>query len=101
MKNVIDIRDMHTGIHSLYLVNSKPKACINAFDALTELGNDDQFLNRFYWNFLEENITCLGEINYRNISGGQVTRRGIPKDDCIYNDGNVKYRVIARFDLWY
>ena len=102
MKRVIDIRDMHTAIHELYLVKHKPLTVIEVFAELTELGGDeDLYLKEIYWTFLKKNTEYLGEINFRNISGGIVTRNGKPLDDCVYNDGENKYKVIGRFDLWY
>lgn len=38
MKNVIDVRDMHTAIHGLYLVNKKPERMIKIFEFLENSG---------------------------------------------------------------
>ena len=103
MKKVIDVRDMHTAIHSLYLVTRKPKTTLGYFQELEygDFWQDDNYCDytvEYYYNKINENTEYLGEINFRDVTGGQVTRKGIPVDSCVYDNGQDKYQVIGRFD---
>ena len=42
MKKVIDVRDMHTAIHSLYMVTRKPELMLNTFKFLENADGEIQ-----------------------------------------------------------
>lgn len=99
MKKVIDVRDMHTAIHSLYLVNHKPQTTLDMFKSLE---NDalDEIEQAGLWDRISENVENLGEINYRYFKGEKVWINHELVSDVIFDDGENKYKVIGSFDIW-
>lgn len=98
MQNAIDVRDMSTAIHSLFLVRHKPKTVLNAFRGI-ELG-DCPYDNYLHWQVIEDNTENLGEIDYRALKGDRVWIGGKLVSDVLYDDGEYKYKVIGSSDLW-
>jgi 3-methyladenine DNA glycosylase AlkD len=73
MKNVIETRNMHTAIHEIYLINSKPMTSLKAFQELEDGINEEN-----NWNIIDANCEFLGEINYRNVTEARhITIKGI------------------------
>ena len=99
LEKVIDVRNMHTAIHSLYKVTGDEKIVLQCFQDL-EFDNDGKLPEEYIWNELYQHVEYIGEIHYMWISGGSTTRLGIPTDDCVYADGDNEYQVIGRFDIY-
>jgi hypothetical protein len=97
MKKVIDVRDMHTAIHSLYIVNKKPKTTLSLFKQL-----DDcccEYESEPIWNEIMKNVECYGEINFRDISGDKFWRNGDLISDNEYHCGDDHFKLIGSFDI--
>ena len=60
---VIEIRNMHTAIHELYIVNSKPKTTMRYFNALED--GDHVESDEYLWDLVNDNTEYLGEVNFR------------------------------------
>ena len=76
MQNVIEIRNMHTAIHELFLLERKPITTLDAFRALSKgLDYKDENEN---WRIIHNNTSFLGEINFRDITESrQIIHKGI------------------------
>lgn len=100
---VIDVRDMHTAIHSLFLVTRKPKTTLDLFWMLSTFNEDeplDEFQVNEIWNEINQNTESLGEINYRNFEGDKFWRNGVLVSDVRYKDSDHNYKVIGSYDIW-
>lgn len=99
MKKVIDVRDMHTGIHSLYIVNKKPKTTLKMFKLLVELELEEY--SQPFWDEINNNTEYFGEINYRDIRGDKLWKGQELVSHNEYHDGNDNHFVlIGSFDLY-
>ncbi len=98
MKKVIDVRDMHTAIHSLYLVNKKPKTTLKMFRALQELELEEYAPP--LWEEIWRNTEDFGEIDFRKITGDKFWRNGELISHNEYHDGDDHFLVIGSFDIY-
>lgn len=98
MKQVIDVRDMHTAIHSLYLVNKKPKTTLKLFKSLD--GCCCEYESEPIWNEINQNTEYLGEIDFRKITGDKLWRNGDLLSHNEYHDGDDHFLVIGSFDIY-
>lgn len=102
MQKVIDVRDMNTAIHSLYLVKRCPKNTCKLFWSLSTFNDNglDEFESMEVWNQINENVESLGEIHYQYIKGDKYWKNGVLLSDNVYDDGTKKYKVIGSYDIW-
>lgn len=98
MKQVIDVRDMHTAIHSLYIVNKKPKTTLKLFKSLNDCCCE--YESEPLWNQIQENTEYFGEIDFRDISGDKFWIGGDLVSDNEYHCGDNHFKVIGSFDLY-
>lgn len=99
---VIDVRDMHNGIHSLYLVTRKPKTTCNLFWQISNFNNEDfqdEFECQEIWDAIAQNTEEMGEINFRDFKGDKVWHNGVLTSYVTYSDGENNYRVIGSYDI--
>jgi hypothetical protein len=103
MKQAIDLHNMQTAIHELFIVEHKPKTVLKAFswlDSPPEDTTSEEYEDTAQYLFntvINPNTDYLGEIHYSYIQGGHLCQNHIPVDDCIYADGESTYRIIGRF----
>ena len=98
MQKVIDIRNMHTGIHSLYIVNKKPKTTLKLFKSLVDCCCE--YEAQPIWDEIWKNTDEFGEINYRDITGDKFWRGQELISHNEYHDGNDNHFVlIGSFDI--
>jgi hypothetical protein len=101
-KNAIDVVEMHSGIHYLYLVNRKPKTTCDLFWQLSRFNDEnppDEFKTEYIWSKIHENAECLGEIHPRYIKGDKFWRNGKLDPGVIFDDGDDKYNIIGSYDV--
>ena len=86
MQNVIEIRNMQTAIHELFLIKCKPMTTLKAFEELSEGLNEYE-----NWNIINNNTDFLGEINYRFIT-----------DNRQYTFKGIRYNILNNqsYDIW-
>jgi hypothetical protein len=102
MKKVIDVRDMHTAIHSLYIVNKKPKTTLKMFKELVSRDFNGEIDGIFsdLWDGINENTEYFGEINFRKITGDKFWRNGDLLSDNEYHCGDNHFKLIGSFDIF-
>lgn len=97
MKKVIDVRDMHTAIHSLYIVNKKPKTTLKLFKSLD--GCCCEYESELIWDEIMQNVECFGEIDFRNITGDKYWHSGDLMSHNEYHCGDDHFLLIGSFDI--
>lgn len=97
MKKAIDVRDMHTAIHSLYVVNKKPRTTLKLFQLLNDCCCE--YESDPIWDEINQNTECLGEIDFRKISGDKFWRGGELISHNEYHDGDAHFLIIGSFDI--
>ena len=98
MRKVIDVRNMHDAIHSLYIVKSKPKTVLKAFMALD--GCCCEYESDPLWNIINANTEYYGEINFRDITGDKSWRGGELISHNEYHNGDDHFVLIGSFDIY-
>lgn len=86
---VIEIRNMHTAIHELFIVHQQPKTTLKYFQELENMGFDESGL---HWSFINRNTEYLGEVNFRTALENSRYGKYYAIDGDIYevlNAGNV------------
>jgi hypothetical protein len=97
MQKVIDVRDMHTAIHSLYIVNKKPKTTLKLFKSLDDCCYD--YENETIWNEIMKNVDSFDEINWRDITGDMFWTNGNLMSHNEYHCGDNHFVLIGSFDI--
>lgn len=98
MKKVIDVRSMHDGIHSLYIVNKKPKTTLKLFKELNNCCCE--YESDPIWEEINKNTEYFGEINYRDITGDKFWSGGDLVSHNEYHNGDNHFVLIGSFDLY-
>jgi hypothetical protein len=87
----VNVRSMHTGIHHLFVIDSKPKTVLKAFKALSKGVNEDE--EQYLWfEVINKNTSDNFEINYRFIEN----------DNTYVDRKGQKYKIIndQSIDVW-
>ena len=102
MPKAIDVRDMNTAIHSLYVIKSKPQIVAKAFRRLAEI---DFFENNLemcdLWKFIEKNTEYLGEYNANTqMFGSRIWRNKHLQSGVTVEHKGIVYNILESVDLW-
>lgn len=101
MKQAIDNHNMQTAIHEIFIVNSKPQTTIKAFRKLEDGDYQDEIEELELWDIINANTIFYDEVHYLYFDGpGRfISQNNIPMNDCFWDNGEVKFRIIARFSI--
>ena len=94
MQKVIDVHNMRTAVHELFLVKRKPKTTLKTFREI-EGGNN----NQTNWNIIENNTEYLGEVHFRHFEGTKVWINRVLVSEIYFDDGENRYRVMGSYDI--